>query len=233
LHVEIGDESVAQMLTQVQRESIQRTIDLDRQKKRLETTKVTEDISREIAKTTHETEMLRRSLDLEMQGRQHVLAMDKIVASHEEREKELQNTIEQQKAKTSLTEMELDRKQKSADLDAAIEKMVAAKTDLPLVASHPVYQYFARRYGINLESVMWEPEEVPTIEQWKQLEQVLETHPARWMIWEGEPNPQSVAGLDAMGIRSLVFDPCGNTPDDGDFIAVMKANVANLRAAFD
>jgi zinc transport system substrate-binding protein len=52
------------------------------------------------------------------------------------------------------------------------------------------------------------------------------------MIWEGEPLPESVAKLKEMGIESIVFDPCGNRPDEGDFLSVMKNNVANLRRIF-
>jgi len=29
-----------------------------------------------------------------------------------------------------------------------------------------------------------------------------------------------------------VFDPCGNAPDQGDFMSVMRQNVENLKAAF-
>ena len=104
---------------------------------------------------------------------------------------------------------------------------------MPLVASHPVYQYFARRYGLNLKSVMWEPEEMPTAEQLKEVENSLEAHPAKWMIWEGEPNPESVKKLEKLGVRSIVFDPCGNTPEEGDFLTVMQENVTNLRIAFE
>jgi zinc transport system substrate-binding protein len=52
------------------------------------------------------------------------------------------------------------------------------------------------------------------------------------MIWEGEPLQKSVAKLKEMGIESVVFDPCGNRPDSGDFISVMKANVGNLKRVF-
>jgi zinc transport system substrate-binding protein len=35
-----------------------------------------------------------------------------------------------------------------------------------------------------------------------------------------------------VGIQSLVFDPCGNTPESGDFMTVMNANVEALEKAF-
>jgi zinc transport system substrate-binding protein len=42
----------------------------------------------------------------------------------------------------------------------------------------------------------------------------------------------SVEKLQTLGVQSLVFDPCGNTPEQGDFLSVMQQNVVNLRQAF-
>ena len=102
----------------------------------------------------------------------------------------------------------------------------------PLVASHPVYHYLARRYALNLQSVLWEPEVVPDEKAMEVLKALLSKHPAKWMIWEGEPARESVAKLEAIGVKSLVFDPCGNVPDSGDFLSVMTANVEALEKAF-
>ena len=118
-------------------------------------------------------------------------------------------------------------------LDEEVENIASKKQDLPLVASHPVYQYFTRRYGLNLESVMWEPEEMPSEELWEELEYGLQAHPAAWMIWDGEQNPDSVDRLLKLGIRSIVFDPCSNVPEEGDFLTVMRENVKNLRTIFE
>ena len=43
---------------------------------------------------------------------------------------------------------------------------------------------------------------------------------------------ESAERLQAIGLDSLVFDPCGNTPDQGDFLNVMRQNVKNLKSAF-
>ncbi len=118
------------------------------------------------------------------------------------------------------------------DLDKQIQSIVANKTDLPLVASHPVYQYFQRRYGLNLQSVIWEPDEVSGEAQWAGLERTLKEHPASWMIWEGEPHPQSVKRLRGLGVGSIVFNPAGNRPEEGDFLTVMRQNVKHLQRVF-
>jgi len=120
------------------------------------------------------------------------------------------------------------------DLLALDSRMVAVGRKLanqPVVASHPVYQYWARRYAINLKAVLWEPEEPPSDSQVEDLKKILATHPAKWMVWEGEPAKESVAKIKALGLDSVVFDPCGNTPDRGDFLSVMKENVAAMEKA--
>ena len=116
------------------------------------------------------------------------------------------------------------------DLDTrmiAVGKKLAAQ---PIAASHPVYHYWARRYQINLQFVHWEPEEVPTEAQMDDLKKLLSTHPAKWFVWEGEPAKESVTKIKALGLTSVVFDPCANTPDKGDWLEVMKDNVKGMES---
>lgn len=117
-------------------------------------------------------------------------------------------------------------------LDREIKSVVAKQASLPLLASHPVYQYLARRYQLNLQSVLWEPDTVPDKVQWRRLINILKKHPATWMVWEGEPNSETVARLKALGVNSLEYYPLGNRPESGDFISVMQTNLKNLRVAF-
>jgi zinc transport system substrate-binding protein len=117
-------------------------------------------------------------------------------------------------------------------LDRDIKEIVSKDQSRPLVVSHPVYDYFARGYGLNIRSVHWEPDEIPTTEQMVELHTILKDHPAKWMIWEGEPINESVERLKAIGLQSVVFDPCGNAPDQGDFMSMMQQNVQNLREVF-
>ncbi|MGD8894203.1 MAG: metal ABC transporter substrate-binding protein [Desulfobacterales bacterium] len=118
-------------------------------------------------------------------------------------------------------------------LDLQIKAIVAKHSSKPLLASHPVYDYFERRYGLNIKSVHWEPGIVPNDEQWMKLHGILKNHPAQWMIWEGKPADESVKKLKSAGVNGLIFNPCGNTPEKGDFISVLQKNVANLRMAFE
>jgi len=118
------------------------------------------------------------------------------------------------------------------DLDDKIEKIVSINSEIPLLASHPVYQYLARRYNLNLKSVHWEPDEDPGLDQLKELDIILEEHTTGWMIWEGEPKGKTKALLRERGIQSLVFNPAANTPDNGDYLEVMNKNADNLKGAY-
>ena len=42
----------------------------------------------------------------------------------------------------------------------------------------------------------------------------------------------SATRLGGLGIESLVFDPCSNVPDEGDFLEVMRSNAGNLAQVF-
>jgi zinc transport system substrate-binding protein len=116
-------------------------------------------------------------------------------------------------------------------IDEGIESAMAKIRGEPLLASHPVYQYFSARYGLNLESVHFEPDELPNEHAWAELGDLLREHPAQWMIWEGKPLPEIVRRLEELGVRSVVFEPCGNVPEAGDYLDVMRANVSNLERA--
>ena len=119
-----------------------------------------------------------------------------------------------------------------AKLDQEIKQIVAKNPELPLLASHPVYDYLSRRYGLNIKSVHWEPDQVPSRNQWGELQVGLKGHPAQWMIWEGDPLPDTVEMLKSNGIQSVVFNPSANVPEQGNFLSVMRENVENIRAVF-
>lgn len=126
----------------------------------------------------------------------------------------------------NFTALEKDLLALDADMKAVAETIKNA----PLVVSHPVYQYWARGYGLNVKSVHWEPDEAPTEQQWQDLKVMLKDHPSKWMIWEGEPMAETVESLNAMQIQSVTFDPCGAAPSEKDFLHSMQYNIRCLKA---
>ena len=114
-------------------------------------------------------------------------------------------------------------------VDGELQAWAQSLKGQPVITSHPVYQYFAHRYGLNLKSVHWEPDVVPEESDWRQLQDLLREHPARILIWEGEPARVTVERLTTMRVDSVVFNPCANAPNEGDFLEVMKRQTAALR----
>ncbi len=118
------------------------------------------------------------------------------------------------------------------DLDRRFAEAIGSTPETPLLASHPVYQYAARRYGLQVESVHFEPDEDPGANGWRELEALRKEHPARWMLWESPPLPATAQKLRDAGVETLVFEPCGNRPEEGDYLTVMSRNAANLSRVF-
>jgi zinc transport system substrate-binding protein len=116
-------------------------------------------------------------------------------------------------------------------LDDELERIRATPGKPRVIFSHPVFQYLAARCDLKARSVHWEPDQAPTEAMWKELERLQEESPATWMIWEGSPLPAIRARLEAMGLRSLVYQPCGNRPEEGDFLSVMRASATELGKA--
>jgi zinc transport system substrate-binding protein len=117
-------------------------------------------------------------------------------------------------------------------IDKNIEQTVALNKTLPLIVSHPVYDYLIQRYGLNVRSLHWEPDEMPDEKMWRELNILLTKHPAKWIIWEDEPLKEIQEKLRTLGIKSIVFNPCGNKPQTGDYLSVMQQNVTNFKTVF-
>ena len=117
------------------------------------------------------------------------------------------------------------------DFDKSMVQIGARFQDQTLYASHPVYQYLGEAYRLEIISEHWEPGEMPSREQWDDFKKNFEQHPSTIMLWEGEPSDKVTTSLLELGIRSIVFNPCGNTPSEGDFMSVMKHNIKGFKSS--
>jgi zinc transport system substrate-binding protein len=137
-------------------------------------------------------------------------------------------------AKTNTKQLEANYRQLNDDLEELahqLDEVAERYQDEPLFASHPVYQYLSRRCGWNLKSLHWEPDEVPKADQWETFSRSLESHPSKWMLWEAEPHRETAEKLAAIGVTSIVFEPCGNRPEK-DYLQVMADNIQRLTTIF-
>ena len=105
---------------------------------------------------------------------------------------------------------------------------IAKRIDQHLIASHPVYQYMEVGYGLNMISKHWEPDELPTTDQWNDLKKTINENQAQIMIWEDDPVTDIKSKLLEIKVSFAVFNPCANTPEDGDFMSTMNENLRQL-----
>ena len=95
-----------------------------------------------------------------------------------------------------------------------------------LIYSHPVYQYFAARYGLPGLSLHWEPDVMPSEDEWSSL--VHNALDNTLFVWEGEPDSAIADRLAALGIAQLTLDPGAN--EQGDWLALQQRNLDRLKA---
>lgn len=113
-------------------------------------------------------------------------------------------------------------------LHTELKETAVKFVETPLVGSHPVYQYLARAYILKIRSVHWEPDEMPDENGWAELAVIRKKHPAKIMLWEDEPSKAIALKLMEQGMTSVVFDPCGNKSEKGDWLSVIQANISQL-----
>ena len=126
-----------------------------------------------------------------------------------------------------LAELEADL----GDLDARLRDALRPFADRPVLFSHPVYQYFARRYGLEGDSLHWEPGESQDESEWADLAERLAETPVRVIFFEGEPHPEVESRLRGLGIRTLVFEPGGARPEGRDWLELMHQNASRVERA--
>ena len=114
-------------------------------------------------------------------------------------------------------------------LDSDLVSVTEELTEIKVLFSHPVYQYFENRYNIEGISLHWEPDTEPDESMWKELEDILKKESIKYMIWEDQPLPGVEKQLNELGVSCIVFNPCGNVPEEGDFLSAMRRNIENLK----
>lgn len=117
------------------------------------------------------------------------------------------------------------------DFDERMEDLAERLHDEQLVASHPVYQYLERGYSLSVNSMHWDPKEMPAEDQWKRSIDLFKDSKVRIMIWEDDPTEEIKLKMDELGVLAVVFDPCSNKPVENDLEHVMNQNLQQLEKA--
>ncbi len=119
------------------------------------------------------------------------------------------------------------------ELDLRWAAALAPLEEEPLLFSHPVYQYLARRYSLEGRSLDWEPGVMPDDQAWRALNHLIHEESARVLFFEGEPHSGLRGRLSAMGIGIVLFEPAGNRLAELDWLATMWSNIEGLALAVD
>jgi zinc transport system substrate-binding protein len=115
-------------------------------------------------------------------------------------------------------------------LDQAATAAFAKLTGANIIFSHPVYQYLQRKYELAGQTVLWEPNEPLSATAISALAAKADAGASAMnlVIWEAEPLAANRAALREIGYTSVVFKPLANRADEGDYLAVMLANLDRL-----
>ncbi len=72
----------------------------------------------------------------------------------------------------------------------------------------------------------------PSEQKWVELQRIHANHSTTAMIWEGQPKEVTQNKLRSMDIESIVFNPCANTCESGNFLSAMQRNIENLEKLY-
>ena len=125
LDIKIGDSQIAQLLVSAQHDAVKQAIDLAQQEKRLEVTKRTEVIQREIDSAKAQTATSRTELEAAQVTKNLELTLAKVMAEARAAEAKLNQQVAEQAKKMEINSAELAREKARSD-----QELAAAKAEL-------------------------------------------------------------------------------------------------------
>ena len=116
-------------------------------------------------------------------------------------------------------------------LDATAQDALSNLRGVKMIATHPRYQYFARRYGLSVTSLEWDAGAIPTTDQLAELKRLSTELDASILIREAQPPRAATEATDALGLQSVVFEPGASQGTHDTFIEAYESAVSNLTEA--
>jgi zinc transport system substrate-binding protein len=89
---------------------------------------------------------------------------------------------------------------------------------IAMIATHPRYQYLARRYDLSLSSLEWEAGAMPTDAERADLVALAAQTGAQVLIWEATPPADAFAIAAELGLANIVFPTLAQGVDDQTYM---------------
>ena len=126
----------------------------------------------------------------------------------------------------NLATLEQDLKTLSGELASATAHLQGR----PLAASHPAFNYLARRFQLTVTSFDFDPEAPPSVAQLEAFATWSEGQDPPVLLWESHPT-DAVRSAFAPQVVHQYVDPLESPPTTGDYdyIRQAQANAARLR----
>lgn len=116
-------------------------------------------------------------------------------------------------------------------LDTEAASTLQGASDVAMIATHPRYQYFGRRYGLSISALEWEAGAMPTEAELSDLKALTEETGARVLIWEAAPPDVAIAAAQQFGLQSVTFAPLAQPNADASYAAAFAQAVADISQA--
>lgn len=116
-------------------------------------------------------------------------------------------------------------------MDANARSALSDLQDVAIIATHPRYEYFARRYDLSISSLEWDAGAMPTDTEISDLSALMDSTQARILIWESAPPPAALDLTSDLGLINIIFPPLARRVDGRDFMQVFDDAVTELSSA--
>lgn len=134
------------------------------------------------------------------------------------------NLVPEDDVTARLAELRADLEALDADAQATLTKF----QNVSIIATHPRYQYLARRYGLSVSSLNWEAGAAPDEAQLEALQTLVSQTNASILIWEAQPPQAAFEAAEALGLSNIVFAPLARNVDQRSFVQSYAQALAAL-----
>ena len=119
------------------------------------------------------------------------------------------------------------------ELDTRFQTFAASWANRPLAASHPAYNYLAKRYGLKIINLDLDPESVPDATVIELIRRVATEHQVAHLLWETQPTKDVEEVIRRAGMQNVLLAPCETNPATGDYLSAMRENLGRLEALLE